>query len=200
MAKELVVGVTGASGAVLAARLLAALERAPDVGAVHLVLSRHARVSLREELDVPSEGPLDLKRLVGFEPHKVRLHDDHAVEACISSGSYRHDGMVVIPCSMGSVARIAHGISDSLLTRAADVCLKEGRKLVLAVRETPLSRIHLANLLKAAEAGAVILPPVPAFYARPASIDDVVDQFLARLLDHLGIEHDRGRRWQGART
>jgi 4-hydroxy-3-polyprenylbenzoate decarboxylase len=188
--------VTGASGAILAARLLAALDRLEGVGLVHLVVSRHARTSLREELDIPSDGPLDLKRLLGFAPARIREHEEHAVDACISSGSYRHAGMAVVPCSVGTAARIASGISDSLLTRAADVCLKERRPLVLAVREAPLSRIHLANLLRAAEAGAVILPPVPAFYARPRSIEEMADQFVARVLDHLGLDHAIGSRWR----
>ena len=197
MGREVVVGVTGASGAIYAVRLLSALERAPDVSTIHLLVTGHARIALREELDLPCEGPLDLKRLLGVEPAKVRLHPLDAVGACIASGSWPTAGMVVIPCSMGTAAKIAHGISDSLLTRAADVCLKERRKLILAVRETPLSTIHLRNLLAASEAGALILPAMPAFYSKPASIEAMVDHYLGRVLDHLGLDHRLSRRWQG---
>ena len=200
MGKEIIVGVTGASGSVYAARLLLALERAPGVDTVHLVVSRHGRVALQEELDIPAAGALDLKRLLGAASERIRLHPIDAVEACISSGSYPTAGMVVVPCSMGTVARIAHGISDSLLTRAADVCLKERRPLVLVARETPLSVVHLKNLLAAAEAGATVLPAMPSFYSRPRTVEDVIDQILARVLDHFKIEHDLGRRWNPAAT
>jgi 4-hydroxy-3-polyprenylbenzoate decarboxylase len=194
--REIIVGITGASGAIYAARLLRALESCGEVGVVHLVVSRHARVAIREELDIPSAGPLDLKRFIGVAARRIRLHDLDAVEAVISSGSHRTEGMVIAPCSVGTLGKIANGISDSLLTRAAEVCLKEGRRLVLVVRETPLSRVHLVNLLKASEAGATIMPAMPSFYARPQTVEELVDQFLARVLDHFGLEHHLGRRWQ----
>ena len=104
--------------------------------------------------------------------------------------------MVVAPCSVGTLAKIANGISDSLLTRAADVCLKEERKLILVVRETPLARVHIENMLRASATGATIMPAIPGFYAHPSSIEEIVDQFLGRVLDHLDLEHDLGRRWQ----
>lgn len=198
MSQELTVGITGASGGLYARRLLLALEAAPAVEVVNLVVSAHARTALEHELGVPRTGPLDLKRLAGTEPFKIREHAIDAVDSRIASGSNPSLGMVVVPCSMGTVARIAHGISDSLLTRAADVCLKERRRLVLVPRETPLSRVHLQNLLHAAEAGAIILAAMPAFYHHPHSIEDVADQLVARVLDHLAIAHTLGRAWNPA--
>lgn len=193
--KEVVVGITGASGAIYAVRLLKALETSPEVATVHLVVTRHGRVAMAEELGGPHQGALDLKRLLGVTPERVRVHDNDAVAALIASGSHRTAGMVVIPCSAGTLAKIAAGVADNLLTRAADVHLKEGRKLLLVLRETPLSRIHLKNCLAAAEAGATILPPMPSFYTHPRDLGELVDQFVARVLDHLGLEHEIGTRW-----
>ena len=194
---NVIVGVTGASGSIYARRLLVALDSSEAIDGVDLVVSSAARKTLRHELDVPSDGTLDLTLLLGRAPRKVRLHPIDAIDARIASGSNRSHGMVVIPCSVGTVARIANGVSDSLLARAADVCLKERRPLILVVRETPLSTIHLRNLTRAAEAGARIVPAMPAFYGRPKTIDDLVDQFTARVMDHLDLEHRLGERWRG---
>ena len=195
MDRAVTVGVTGASGSCYAARLLRALGQS-DVDQIHLIVSRHARVAIREELDITADGPLDLELFVGGPTNKIRIEEDHAIESRVASGSNPSLGMVIVPCSMGTLARIVHGTSDSLLTRAADVSLKERRKLLLAVRETPLSQVHLRNMLAAAEVGATIMPAMPAFYARPKTVDDIVDHFVGRILSHLGVAHDLSRRWQ----
>lgn len=199
MGKTVTVGVTGASGSIYAARTLRALDAADAIERVDLVVSRHARIALDEELDVPRDGPLDVKRLIGVEPAKTVLDDDAAIDSRLASGSNPSLGMVVIPCSMGTLARLVHGVSDSLLLRAADVCLKEQRKLILAVRETPLNQVHLRNLLAAAEVGATVMPAMPAFYQRPQTLDDMVDHFVARVLAHLGVTTPLGRRWRPRR-
>ena len=193
---RITVGITGASGQLYARRLLRALAVCRGHDGVDLVVSQQARVALDEELDVGREGPLDLAALVGGEAGHIRLHDNGDVAAPIASGSQRSLGMVIVPCSMATVARVAGGVSDSLLTRAADVCLKESRRLILVARESPLSIVHLRNLLAAAEAGATILPASPPLYHRPKTVDDMVDQILARVLDHLGLDHELGRRWR----
>lgn len=183
--KRLVVGISGASGAPYAQRLLGHLrampaEQAPEV---EIVLSRTAEQVWSHEC---GGHPRDL----GFPVYEGR---DYA--APFASGSARRDAMLVLPASMSVIARIAHGISDDLLTRAADVTLKERRPLVLVARETPYSAIHLENMLAVTRAGAVVLPASPSFYARPQSLADAMDTVLARILDQLGIDHELGRRW-----
>jgi polyprenyl P-hydroxybenzoate/phenylacrylic acid decarboxylase-like protein len=185
---RLVVGVSGSSAPQLGQALLRALR---DLGTVetHLVVSRNARRTVELELGVGVES-LEALADVAYEPADVA--------AAIASGSFRTLGMVVAPCSMRTLAAIATGNSGDLLTRAADVCLKERRPLVLATREAPLSLIHIRNMETATLAGATIMPPVLSFYHRPASIDDVLDHLVARILDQFGIEHPRARRWTGA--
>lgn len=179
--KELVVGVTGASGMIYAERLLMELEKQCRV---HLVVSGTA------ETIAALEG-------ISFSNVRVIREENSDLAAGIASGSFRFDGMVVVPCSMKSLAGIAHGISDTLIGRAADVCLKERRPLILVPRETPYSRVHLQNMLSVHDAGAVILPASPPFYQKPETIEDLADMIVSRILDHLGIEHSIGSRWSG---
>lgn len=187
--KVFVVGITGASGAIYGVRVLEALR---DAGVeTHLIITRWAEETIRVE--------------TGCRPEEVRAlachsYDEDDLAAPVSSGSFRTSGMVIAPCSMKTLSSIANGFSHNLVSRAADVTLKEGRRLVLAVRETPLSVIHLENMLKVARAGAVVMPPNPAFYSKPRSIDDIVDSFVARLLDVLSVEHNICRRTWGGST
>jgi 4-hydroxy-3-polyprenylbenzoate decarboxylase len=183
---RVVVGITGASGAIYGVRLLERLREAEVE--THLVATRWARVTIEHETGRPFG---DVKELA----HAVYGEGDQA--APISSGSFRTDGMVIVPCSTKTLAAIATGFAHNLVCRAADVVLKERRRLVLCVRETPLHAIHLRNMLTLADMGAVIAPPTPAFYHRPESLDDVVDQTVLRLLDQLGIELPDGARWSG---
>jgi 4-hydroxy-3-polyprenylbenzoate decarboxylase len=198
--KRYVVGVTGASGSLCARSILGALLGHPDVSEVHVVLSSYSLRTIRAELGVPVENErAGLEALVGPVPgSKLVHHVSSAMEASISSGSFQNDGMLVVPCSGGTLAAIAQGVTSNLLHRAAEVTLKERRPLLLAFRETPLSLVHIENMRRATLAGAVVAPILPAFYARPQSLDDVVTQFTARLLDLLGLEHEIGRRWDGA--
>jgi 4-hydroxy-3-polyprenylbenzoate decarboxylase len=181
---RLIVGISGASGVIYGVRLLQALKELPVE--THLVMTRTAEVALAHETDWKVE---DVRRLadVAFGI------DDLA--AAISSGSYRTIGMIVAPCSMRSLGEIAHGITSNLLTRAADVVLKERRRLVLVARETPLHAIHLRNMATLAEIGAIIAPPVPAFYNRPKTLDDVVDHTVGRILDLFDLDTGKVKRW-----
>ena len=201
MGKIIVLGVTGASGAVFARRAIQMLEADRRVGKIHLVVSGSGLKVLREELEVEvSKSVAVAATLAGGPAPKTEYLLDSDIGASIASGSYPVDGMLVMPCSTGCLAQIANGISSTLIERAADVCLKEGRKLILAVRDTPLSRVHLKNLLAAQEAGAVIFPIMPAFYHRPASIEDLVTQFTCRVLAHLGLEQKHQFKWKGERS
>jgi 4-hydroxy-3-polyprenylbenzoate decarboxylase len=186
MDKRIIVGISGASGAIYAVRLLEALGQ---IGIeTHLVVSRAGRRTIDEELDLSFD---DVRALASV------YHPVEDVGASISSGSYPVDGMVVAPCSVRTASEIACGTTMSLLTRAADVMLKERRRLVLMVRETPLHVGHLRTLAQLSEMGAVIAPPVPAFYTRPASLLDMVDHSVGRVLDHLGIDNELAQRWTG---
>lgn len=183
--KRLIVGITGASGIVYGVRLLEALR---DKAEVHLVVSEAARLTLQRE--TPWE--------VGYlERMAAAVHSNEDLSAPISSGSFLTEGMVVIPCSIKTLSAIAHSFNYNLITRAADVTLKERRKLVLVVRETPLHLGHLRLMVEVAERGGIIMPPVPAFYHRPRSIDDIVDQTVGKVLDQFGIEHHLFERWKG---
>jgi 4-hydroxy-3-polyprenylbenzoate decarboxylase len=181
---RLIVGISGASGVIYGVRLLQALEALPIE--THLVMTRTAEVALAHETDFKVE---DVRRLADVA---FRIDD---LAAAISSGSYRTIGMIVAPCSMRSLGEIAHGITSNLLTRAADVVLKERRRLVLVARETPLHAIHLRNMTTLAEMGAIIAPPVPAFYNRPKTLDDVVDHTVGRLLDLFDLDTGKVKRW-----
>ncbi|HEX5413558.1 MAG TPA: UbiX family flavin prenyltransferase [Terriglobia bacterium] len=196
--KTVVLGVTGASGSAFGRRMLQMLECDERVGKIHLVISGAGLKVLREELELDVSRSASLPAAVAGGPApKTEYLLDSDIGASIASGSYRVDGMVVIPCSTGCLAQIAHGTSSTLIERAADVCLKEGRPLILAVRDTPLSRVHLTNMMQAQEAGAVIFPIMPAFYHRPRTIDDLVTQFCCRVLAHLGLEQKNQFRWKG---
>ena len=188
-----VVALTGASGAPYAVRLLRALA---ELGCpVWLVVSAHGWRLLETESAIPTLAAL--REAVGAEAwdRHVTLFDDGDRGARPASGSARTRAMVVCPCSMGTLAAIAAGTSRSLVERAADVTLKERRPLLLVTRETPLSAIHLENMLRLTRAGAVVMPAAPGFYHRPRGIDDLVDFMVARVLDHLGLDHAVGRRW-----
>ena len=181
---RLIVGISGASGAIYGVRLLQALTALPLE--THLVMTRTAEVTLAHET------PYKVAEVQALAD-KVHRVDDLA--AAISSGSFRTHGMIVAPCSMRSLGEIANGISSNLLTRAADVVLKERRRLVLLVRETPLHAIHLANMTRLAQAGAIIAPPVPAFYNRPQTLDDVIDHTIGRVLDLFDLDTGKVKRW-----
>jgi 4-hydroxy-3-polyprenylbenzoate decarboxylase len=183
---RLIVGLTGATGTILGVRLLQALQAARIES--HLVMTKWAIRTLVHETDYSAE---DVQRMATCA---YRAHDQGAA---ISSGSFLTRGMVVCPCSVRTVASIAHGTGDQLVHRAADVILKERRKLVLVVREAPLNDIHLENMLKLSRMGAVILPPVPAFYNHPKSVDDIVNHVVMRILDQFDIHIDLRERWDG---
>ncbi|MEQ4451321.1 UbiX family flavin prenyltransferase [Kosakonia sp. YIM B13605] len=188
--KRLIVGISGASGAIYGVRLLQVLRDVAEVE-THLVMSQAARQTLALETDYSLRDVQSLANVV---------HDARDIAASISSGSFKTTGMVILPCSIKTLSGIVHSYTDSLLTRAADVVLKERRPLVLCVRETPLHLGHLRLMTQAAELGAVIMPPVPAFYHRPQSLQEVVDQTVNRVLDQFDIElpHDLFTRWQGS--
>ena len=186
MRKRLIVAITGATGAIYGVRVLQRLREA-DVE-THLVVSRWGARTLLHETSWSREQ-VEALASVTYAPADMG--------AAISSGSFRTDGMVVVPCSAKTLAAVAHGYSDNLVHRAADVILKERRRLVLAIREAPLSEIHLENMLKLARMGTVILPPLPAFYNHPQSIDDLVEHTVARVLDQFGIEVPSAMRWAG---
>jgi len=190
MKKKIVIGITGASGAPYAKRLLGVLRKRDDVELGVCLSSTAPEVwalecggDLREELNNPADGPA--LPTWGMRDYK----------APFASGSAGWHAMAIVPCSMSTVARVAHGISDTLLTRAADVMLKEKRTLVVVPRETPLSVIHLENLTSLARSGAIIMPAMPSFYGKPQSIEQLLDTVVGRVLDHLGLEHDLLRRW-----
>ena len=192
------VGVTGASGAILAQKTLALLEADDRVARVHLVITEAGQRLLAEELAISSGDLKQLPaRLLGRGANKIDVLPNKDVGASIASGSYEVDAMLVVPCSMGTLASIANGTSDDLIARAADVMLKEGRKLVLCVRDTPFSRIHLENMLRAQQAGAVIMPVIPAFYHDPKTIDDLVTQYVCRVLAQIGLPQEKMYRWTG---
>ena len=183
-----VLAITGASGAPFAAALLDRMEAEPDIGQVLLLSSRNGRRCLQDEAGIRFED-------LALRSEKFILLDENDTGASISSGSYIHSGMVVAPCSAGTLGRIASGTSDNLIARAADVCLKEKRPLVLCLRESPLNRIHIENMLKAHDAGARVMPLAPTFFHCPESIEDLCDSFATRVLDQLGLFQDDGRRW-----
>jgi 4-hydroxy-3-polyprenylbenzoate decarboxylase len=193
----LTVAITGASGAVLGRELLRALEADSRVGHVDFVASENSLRVLAEELEISGRANL-LEKLLDAPPRKITQHSDANIAAPIASGSYPNDGMVVLPCSMGTLATIANGLADSLITRAADVTMKERRPLILCVRETPFNRIHLRNMLLASEAGATIFPVMPAFYQPDADPAAMTRQFLCRVLAHVGLPQPDAYVWKPA--
>jgi len=181
---KLIIGITGASGVIYGIRILEELKKSGVE--THLVISRWGRAAIVQETDYSVEK---VASLASFS------YDEEDLAAGISSGSFKSDGMIVAPCSMKTLAGIACGYADDLITRAADVAIKEGRKLVLMPRETPLSAIHLENMLKLSRIGVVIMPPVPAFYTNPRNLEEVINQTVGRALDQFGIEIEGYRRW-----
>ena len=186
---KLIVGMTGATGAPLGVALLQALREMPNVE-THLVMSKWAKTTI--ELETPYSAR-DVAALADFS------HNPADQAAIISSGSFRTDGMIVIPCSMKTLAGIRAGYADGLVGRAADVVLKEGRKLVLVPREMPLSTIHLENMLALSRMGVAMVPPMPAYYNHPQTADDITQHIVTRVLDQFGLEHKKARRWNGLR-
>ena len=191
---EIIVAVTGASGSVIASELLRALEADSRVARVHFVQSEHSRRVMADELGLNRQAHI-IEDMLGAPPAKITVHDNANIGASIASGSYRTDAMIVLPCSMGTLASIANGLADSLLTHAADVCLKERRPLLLCVRETPFNRIHLRNMTLAAEAGATIFPLMPAFYNKPTDTLTMVRHFINRVLAHIGLPQPDAYVW-----
>jgi flavin prenyltransferase len=187
--RRLIVGITGASGAIYGVRLLQLLQ--PTEIETHLVITRSAKITVTQEMDL---GVTDVAALADV------VHQVDNVGASIASGSFKTIGMVIAPCSMRSLAEIACGVTSSLMTRAADVVLKERRRLVLVVREAPLHLGHLRSMTAATEMGAIVYPPVPAFYARPQNIEAMVDHTLGRVLDLFDIESNAVNRWGGLNT
>lgn len=185
--RRLLVAITGASGAVYGLRLLQALGNEPGIE-THLVVSDAGWLTLRHELGIGAEA---------LNPLVHTLHDAAHIGAGPASGSFRCQAMVVAPCSMRTLAAIAHGLSDNLITRAADVMLKERRRLVLMARETPLHLGHLRNMVSVTEMGAIVCPPMPAFYLKPETVDDIVNASVARVLDLLDVPHTLSSRWTG---
>ncbi|WP_125580536.1 UbiX family flavin prenyltransferase [Lacticaseibacillus suibinensis] len=188
MTKKIVVAITGASGTIYGLRLLEALVADPTVE-THLVMSAWAKENLAVEA-------------TGYTEQAVRaladvVYADRDLGASIASGSFQHDGMVIVPASMKTVAAIATGLADNLIARAADVTLKERRPLLVVPRESPFNQIHLENMLKLARMGVEIIPPIPAFYNQPKTIDDLIDHNTMKLLDHLHLSNDYSQRWQG---
>lgn len=192
---EITLAVTGASGAVFAREMLRALEADARVDRVHFVASENSLRVLAEELGVSGRTDL-LERLLDSAPSKTIQLPDVNIGASIASGSHPGAGMIVLPCSMGTLAAIANGLANTLIARAADVCLKERRPLILCVRETPFNRIHLRNMTLAAEAGAVIFPVIPAFYFKPADSTEIARQFVCRVLGHMGLPQPGAYVWK----
>jgi 4-hydroxy-3-polyprenylbenzoate decarboxylase len=192
---NLTVALTGASGAIFARELLRALEADARVARIHFVPSENSLRVLAEELGISGRTSL-LEKLLDAIPTKTIQHTNADIGAAIASGSHPSSGMIVLPCSMGTLAAIANGLADSLIARAADVTLKERRPLILCVRETPFNRIHLRNMTLAAEAGAVIFPVIPAFYFQPADSTEMARQFVCRVLAHIGLPQPGARIWK----
>jgi 4-hydroxy-3-polyprenylbenzoate decarboxylase len=202
--QNLTVATTGASGSIFLRQLLLAVERDQRVQTVNFIASDSALRVMAEELGLRGRSNL-VGQILGHQSdkrsskssRKIKQQANADIGANVASGSYPADAMVIIPCSMGTLARIANGIASQLIERAADVCLKERRPLVLCVRETPLNKIHIRNLYRAADAGATIFPLIPAYYFRPASLDAMATEFAFRVLAHIGLPQPNAYRWKG---
>ncbi|MGA3159633.1 MAG: UbiX family flavin prenyltransferase [Terracidiphilus sp.] len=194
-AANLTVALTGASGAIFGRELLRALEADERVARVHFVASENSLRVMAEELGLSGRNDI-LEKLIGSLPIKTVQHSDADIGAAIASGSHPSNAMIILPCSMGTLAAIANGLANSLIARAADVTLKERRPLLLCVRETPFNRIHLRNMTLAAEAGAVIFPCIPAFYNHPADSTEMARQFVCRVLAHVGLPQPGASMWK----
>ena len=208
--QNLTIATTGASGSVFLRQLLLAVERDARVQTVNFIASDSGLRVLAEELGIKGRANLVRQILAGEKTKtsaraapsssskiKIKEQANADIGANVASGSYPADAMIVIPCSVGTLARIANGIASHLIERAADVCLKEKRPLVLCVRETPLNKIHIRNMYRAADAGATVFPLIPAFYYRPTTLDDLAREFAHRVLAHLGLPQPEAFRWKG---
>jgi 4-hydroxy-3-polyprenylbenzoate decarboxylase len=194
--KRLIVGITGASAVIYGVRLLEVLSQL-DEYEIHLTVSDSGAKALWEELQIRVDlDHFNLESLLGYSSDRVIYHHQSDIAASIASGSFRTEGMIIAPCSMGTIGCIVAGISRNLIHRAADVCIKERRKLVLVPRETPLSSIHLENMLKLSQLGVVILPAMPGFYHFPKTVDDMVNFVITKLLDGFGIDTGLIQRWK----
>lgn len=193
---NLTVAMTGASGAIFGQYLLQALHVDPRVSEVHFITSESALRVLAEELRFSGRNAL-VEKLLGHPSGKIHQHAEADIGAAIASGSYPSNGMIVLPCSMGTLAAIANGLAQNLIERAADVCLKERRPLILCVRETPLNKIHLRNMTLAADAGATIFPIIPTLYNHPIDSTEMAKQFAARVLAHIGLPQPGAYVWKG---
>lgn len=193
-----IIGITGASGAIYGMRLIEECLKAGHE--IYLTITKSGRIVIKEELNMDLDLNVEMiedRLLDYFKVSKdvFTYYDIDHISSAIASGSFRTDGMIIAPCSMATVSAIAHGSSNNLLERAADVILKEGKPMILIPRETPLSAIHLENLLKLARLGVKIIPPMPSFYTHPKTIDDIVNNTVGRILDQLNIEHNLCKRW-----
>ena len=194
-ARNLTVAITGASGSIFPKHLLDSLEADERVGRVNLIVSDSGLRVMAEELGISGRSEV-VGKLLGRSSAKIQQQNNDDIGANVASGSYVTDAMIVLPCSMGTLARIANGMANQLIERAADVCLKERRPLVLCVRETPFNRIHLRNMSLAAEAGATIYPIIPAFYFQPQSTEEIAREFVNRVLAHVGLPQAGAYQWK----
>lgn len=198
--QNLTIATTGASGAIFLRHFLLAVERDERIQTVNFIASDSALRVMAQELDLKGRSDV-LRQILGkvgkAASSKIQIQSNADIGANVASGSYPADAMVVIPCSVGTLARIANGIAAQLIERAADVSLKERRPLILCVRETPFNKIHIRNMYRAADAGATIFPLIPAFYYRPASLDEMAREFAYRVLAHLGLPQPQAFRWKG---
>ncbi len=198
--QNLTVATTGASGSLFLRQLLLAVERDPRVKVVNFIASDSALRVMAEELTLRGRSNL-VGQILGHDlskaSRKIHQQSNADIGANVASGSYRADAMVILPCSVGTLARIANGIASQLIERAADVCIKEKRPLVLCIRETPLNKIHIRNMYRAADAGATVFPLIPALYNRPASVEVMAREFAYRVLAHIGLPQPDAYRWKG---
>jgi flavin prenyltransferase len=195
--QNLTIATTGASGAIFLRQLLFAVDRDDRVKTVNFIASDGALRVMAEELEIRGRNNLVVQLLGRKVSARIQQQANADIGANVASGSYPADAMIVLPCSVGTLARIANGIASQLIERAADVCLKEKRPLVLCVRETPLNKIHIRNMYRAADAGATIFPLIPAYYFRPASLDQMAHEFACRVLGHIGLPQADAYRWKG---
>jgi flavin prenyltransferase len=194
--QNLTIAATGASGAIFARELLRAVEADQRVTTINFIASDNALRVFAEELEISGRSDL-VRQLLGASSKKIKQQGNNDIGANVASGSYPTDAMIVLPCSMGTLARVANGLAGNLIERAADVCLKEKRPLILCVRETPLNKIHIRNMYRAADAGATVYPLIPTFYNRPHSVDEMARQFAYRVLAHIGLRQDSAFVWKG---
>ncbi|PYY15542.1 MAG: 3-octaprenyl-4-hydroxybenzoate carboxy-lyase [Acidobacteria bacterium] len=192
---NLTIAATGASGAIFARELLRAVEADPRITIINFIVSDNALRVFAEELQIRGRNNV-VTQLLGSKSLKIQQQGNSDIGANVASGSYPTDAMIVLPCSMGTLARVANGLAGNLIERAADVCLKEKRPLVLCVRETPLNKIHIRNMYRAADAGATMYPLIPTFYNLPQSLEEMARQFAYRVLAHIGLRQEEAYRWK----